>query len=271
MPVGHVVLKIYMPCKNFYVPSQYLYKPCKAYVYCWENKYMPRLKNHLPSWAHNHKSLGALGQDLCAPGMRARLNVEPCGGGHKKIKGSAHMVEGGHYLRKVPNPHPQRKWSKRPTYRGFHQRSCKDLVHMWCLSGSCILWCHHRSTFAARQRTNVSSKTDTFQSHDLPNWNQGPVGWDIAKFTDPRTFADKIWPPICVRISAKSHQNLSLVQQNPKVSVASVNAYTLYLQTICPISRHPSGWNPCTSQKLWVATPPLKLGQHGQGLCGSKF
>ena len=76
MPVGHVVLK--MPCKNLYVPSQYLYKPCKAYVYCWENKYMPRLKNHLPSWAHNHKSLGALGQDLLAPGMQARLNVEPC-------------------------------------------------------------------------------------------------------------------------------------------------------------------------------------------------
>ena len=78
MPVGHMVLKIYMPCENFYVPSQYLYKPCKAYVYCWENKYMPRLKNHLPSWAHHHKSLGALGQDLRAQGMRARLNVEPC-------------------------------------------------------------------------------------------------------------------------------------------------------------------------------------------------
>ena len=75
MPVGHVVLKIHMPCKKFYVPSQYLYKPCKAYVYCWENKYMPRLKNHLPSQAHNHKSLGALGQNLRALSMRARLNV----------------------------------------------------------------------------------------------------------------------------------------------------------------------------------------------------
>ena len=32
MPVGHMVLKIYVPCKNFHVPSQYLYKPCKAYV-----------------------------------------------------------------------------------------------------------------------------------------------------------------------------------------------------------------------------------------------
>ena len=28
------------------------------------------------------------------------------GGGHKKIKGPAHMVEGGHHLRKAPNPHP---------------------------------------------------------------------------------------------------------------------------------------------------------------------
>ena len=77
MPVGHVVLKIYGPCKNFHVPSQYLCKPCKAYVHCWENKYMPRLKNHLPCRARNHKSLCALRQDLHAPGMRARLNVDP--------------------------------------------------------------------------------------------------------------------------------------------------------------------------------------------------
>ena len=26
------------------------------------------------------------------------------GGGHKKIKGHAHMLEGGHRLRKAPNP-----------------------------------------------------------------------------------------------------------------------------------------------------------------------
>ena len=81
MPIGHVVLKIYVPWKGFHVPSQYLYKPCKAYVYCWKNKYMPTLKNHMPCRACNHKSLCALGQDLHAPGMRARLNdvnVEPC-------------------------------------------------------------------------------------------------------------------------------------------------------------------------------------------------
>ena len=72
MPVGHVVLKIYVPFKNFHMTSQYLYKPCIVYVYCWKNKYMPKLKNHLPSWARNHKTLYALGQDLHAPGMRAR-------------------------------------------------------------------------------------------------------------------------------------------------------------------------------------------------------
>ena len=27
-------------------------------------------------------------------------------GGNKNIKGSAHMAEGGHHLRKAPNPHP---------------------------------------------------------------------------------------------------------------------------------------------------------------------
>ena len=78
MPTGHVVLKIYVPWKSFHVPSQYLYKPCKAYVYCWKNKYMPTLKNHMPCRACNHKCLCALGQDLHAPGMRACLDVEPC-------------------------------------------------------------------------------------------------------------------------------------------------------------------------------------------------
>ena len=34
-----------------------------------EKKYVPRLKNHLPYRARNHKSLCALRQDLHAPGM----------------------------------------------------------------------------------------------------------------------------------------------------------------------------------------------------------
>ena len=77
MPIGHKVLKIDVPRKNFHMPSQYLCKPCKAYVYCWENNDMPWLKNHLPIRARNHKSLCALGHELHAPGMRARLNVKP--------------------------------------------------------------------------------------------------------------------------------------------------------------------------------------------------
>ena len=77
MPIGHVVLKIYVPCKNFDVPSQYLYKPCKAYVYCWKNKYMPWLKNHVPSRARHHKSLCALGQDLHAPGTPQCWALDP--------------------------------------------------------------------------------------------------------------------------------------------------------------------------------------------------
>ena len=56
-PLGTWFWKLMCPEKIFTCPSQYLYKPCKAYVYCWENKYMPWLKNHLPIWARNHKSL----------------------------------------------------------------------------------------------------------------------------------------------------------------------------------------------------------------------
>ena len=32
MSLAHVILKMYVPCKNFHVPSQCLYKPCKAYL-----------------------------------------------------------------------------------------------------------------------------------------------------------------------------------------------------------------------------------------------
>ena len=34
------------------------------------------------------------------------------GGGHKKIKGPAHMVEGGNDLRKAPNPNSQQTEGK---------------------------------------------------------------------------------------------------------------------------------------------------------------
>ena len=44
MPNRHMFVKIHTPCKKIHIPLQYLYKPCKAYIYCWENKYMPWLK-----------------------------------------------------------------------------------------------------------------------------------------------------------------------------------------------------------------------------------
>ena len=102
MPVGHVVLKIYVPCKNFHMLSQYLFKPCKAYVHCWENKYTPRLKNHLPCRARNHKSLCALRQDLHAPGMRARLNVEPCSWLSYLYNGNPHNWKDCLYIEMAP-------------------------------------------------------------------------------------------------------------------------------------------------------------------------
>ena len=36
MPIGHEVLKFMCHAKNFHVPSYYLYKSCKAYVYYWK-------------------------------------------------------------------------------------------------------------------------------------------------------------------------------------------------------------------------------------------
>ena len=73
LPIGHVLLKIYLPRKIFHMLSQYLYKPSKADVYWWKNKYMPRLKNVLSNRTGNHKILFALGQHLQAPIILACL------------------------------------------------------------------------------------------------------------------------------------------------------------------------------------------------------
>ena len=48
MHIRHVVLKIYVPCKNFHVSSYYLYKSCKAYVYCWKKSTCPEWKVTCP-------------------------------------------------------------------------------------------------------------------------------------------------------------------------------------------------------------------------------
>ena len=76
-PSGTWFWKLTCPAKIFTCPAIICTKPCKIYEYCWENKYMPWLKNHLPSWARNPKNLCALGQDLHVPGIWACLNVEP--------------------------------------------------------------------------------------------------------------------------------------------------------------------------------------------------
>ena len=62
MPIGHVVLKMYVPCKNFHVPATICTSPVKLMFTTEKNKYMPRMKSHLPCRASNHKSLCALGQ-----------------------------------------------------------------------------------------------------------------------------------------------------------------------------------------------------------------
>ena len=47
-PAGMYFWKLTCPAKIFHVPRQYLSKPCKAHVYCCENKYMPWLKVTCP-------------------------------------------------------------------------------------------------------------------------------------------------------------------------------------------------------------------------------
>ena len=74
MPIGHVVLKIYVPCKNFHVPSYYLYKSCKAYVYNWKKPtkvYKPWDKSTCP---------GHVGTPLCralCPSVRCEGRQDP--------------------------------------------------------------------------------------------------------------------------------------------------------------------------------------------------
>ena len=65
--------KFMCPAKIFTCPTNICTSPVKL-GYCWKNKYMLRLKNHLASWAYNHKRLCALGQDLHALCMRECLN-----------------------------------------------------------------------------------------------------------------------------------------------------------------------------------------------------
>ena len=71
MPIGHVVLKIYVPCKKFYVPSQYLNKSCKA----------DKKMSACPDWKITYP-VGHVTTKVYVPWdkiymPRAYLNVEP--------------------------------------------------------------------------------------------------------------------------------------------------------------------------------------------------
>ena len=59
-------------------------------------------------------------------------------GGHKKIKGPTHMVEGGHHLRKAPNPNPL--WSQEglPSFQDskrerehIPEKNQKGVINYW--------------------------------------------------------------------------------------------------------------------------------------------
>ena len=82
MKFRHVVLIIFRVLQKFSDahPIYDMKKPCTGDVYTsGKNKHLPSPKNYLPtvpSWAHNHRSLHALGQN---PGIRACLNIEPRG------------------------------------------------------------------------------------------------------------------------------------------------------------------------------------------------
>ena len=63
------------PGKVFMCPANICTSPVKLMYTARKISTCP-LKNHMPCRACNHKSLCAMGQDIHAPGMRARLNVE---------------------------------------------------------------------------------------------------------------------------------------------------------------------------------------------------
>ena len=46
------------------------------------------------------------------PNSRRRDYSDIANGGHKKIKGPAHMVEGGHHHRKAPTPDHKVMWGE---------------------------------------------------------------------------------------------------------------------------------------------------------------
>ena len=48
--LGLYAHQAYVPCNDFHMPSHYLYWPCEADVYCWENKHVSGWKITCPVW-----------------------------------------------------------------------------------------------------------------------------------------------------------------------------------------------------------------------------
>ena len=57
-----------------------------------------------------HDTWNVLNMQHITPNSKRWDYSDNPGGGHKKIKGPAHMVDGGHHLRKAPTPHPRSNW-----------------------------------------------------------------------------------------------------------------------------------------------------------------
>ena len=79
MPIGQVVLNIYVPCKIFMCPANICTSPVKLMFTAGKTP-SPYL-THLHRRARNHKSLCGLGQDLHALGMREGAiwpSMSPC-------------------------------------------------------------------------------------------------------------------------------------------------------------------------------------------------
>ena len=71
----------------------------------------------------------ALNMQNITPNSKTWDYSDTPGSGHKNIKGPPHVVEGGHYLRKSPQPHPQDGrevvWSLSCEYLGLYSLSGK--------------------------------------------------------------------------------------------------------------------------------------------------
>ena len=99
-------------------------------------------------------------------------------GGHKSIEGLTHIVEGGHHIRKAPNPHPQikyrywfvDKWNWNGTYNYI---SISDVKVHWQHIGTIVKVCVNQTLFW-KKKTSVA-----FSSLDLIFNINHTTGWGM--------------------------------------------------------------------------------------------